>query len=602
MIAGWRLVGAGGLSALLVLFPIGPQSSQAQTPRTVLTSWPMRVDLRTARPTRHGHFVPLFLHPRGASALALAKEAALRGIPTAGGLSQAPLTTAPSLSAGVGFPAIDEAQSFCACMPPDGAIAASPTYLLGAVNTAFAVWGKDGSRLMPPTDLSGLFGGCLATYPNMSDPFADYDAAYGGHFVLGMLVFDGSYNSSICMAVSATADPRGTWIVYSFPVNISDTLLDFPRAAIGANAIYLAGNLFFFGAYFDGAEVFAYDKAAMYAGQPVHYLGKNIAGYDTLTPARTTGVTDPTYTAGTEYFTAADNGTCPCSNIHAWAWNAFSGAAPRDLGSVRVTNYDQPPNMIQPGGGTITSNDARELSAYWTYDAANGSTVWATHATGCNPGAGEVSCAQWYRISHLDTTPTLAQQGIVAADGTYRAYPALAVDKAGDMSLGYTYSSASDDVGIRYTGLASDGTMQPEAVLKAGETTINGSRYGDFAQEALDPADGCTIWHLEEYSQTGQVWGTWLGPLAFAGCAGGPPPATATPTVVLTPAPSPPTLTPTTTATLTSTTTPTRTLTSTPTTTLTPIATPSRVPTSTTTPTPTPTRSPRPTRTPRPGR
>src|SRR5262249_4917032 len=157
--------------------------------------------------------------------------------------------------------------------------------------------------------LSGLFGGCLATYPNMSDPFTGYDAAYQ-RFILGILVFDGAYNSSICMAASATADPTGLWHVYSFPVGSSNLLLDFPRAAIASNAIYLGGNLFFLAAFFEGSELFAYDKVAMYQGQPTHYLGYTISTYDTLTPARTVGLSDPAYASGAEYFTAADNANC----------------------------------------------------------------------------------------------------------------------------------------------------------------------------------------------------------------------------------------------------------------------------------------------------
>jgi hypothetical protein len=215
---------------------------------------------------------------------------------------------------------------------------------------------------------------------------------------------------------------------------------------------------------------------------------------------------------------------------------------------VTVSDYAEPPNAVQPGtSATIDTNDARELGAYWLYDTTNGATIYGAHTIGCNPGGGTVACVQWYRLGHLDTTPVLVQQGILAGNGQYRFFPNVAVDSAGDMAIGYAYSSSSEYAGVRYTGLASDGTPEPEAVLKAGEGTIDGSRYGDFAGEVVDP-DGCTIWHFEEYARAGALWGTWAGSFRFSSCAGTAPTATPPPTntgVTPTSTPRLPTSTPT---------------------------------------------------------
>jgi hypothetical protein len=446
------------------------------------------VDFRLA-PRGSGHRQsPILpdLHPGGQARLDREKAAAMQ-LPPSPGMrpvsAAAPgALAAANLISGAGFDGIDAAESFCACKPPDGAIAASPTYLLATVNTAFAVWDKSGHPLLGgPTSLSSLFGGCLATYPHMSDPFTDYDAA-DQRFVLGILTFDDGYNSSICMAVSQTSDPTMQWNVYSFPVSSTpnNDLLDFPRPAIAANAIYVGGNLFHYqpgnpfcpnGFCFLGAGLYAYDKTPMYQGQPTRSLGYTISNHDTLIPARTVGISDPAYSSGAEYFTAADN-SCPmvtCNTIRLWKWNAFDGAAPTYQGSVTVNDYGQPPDAVQPGtNATIDTNDARALGAYWAYDTVSGDTIYGAHTIGCNPGGGTVACVQWYRLGHLEGTPVLLQQGILAGNGQYRFYPNLAVDGVGDMTIGYAYSSSSEYAGIRYTGLASDGTPQPEAVLKAG--------------------------------------------------------------------------------------------------------------------------------------
>jgi hypothetical protein len=423
------------------------------------------------------------------------------------------------------------------------------------VNTAFKIWNKSGTLLAGPVSLGSLFGANHGCLPNISDPFAEYDNS-AGHFVLGALTYDNKSDSSICIAVSRTNDPTGVWYVYGFTVTPNPDLLDFPHAVIGSDAIYLAGNQYQGGANFIGARVYAYNKSQMYQGQPataVYYnVGNNAAGKlaDTLTPAARVGV------ANTAYFIAADNCNS-CSNISLWKWSDPFGASSFSLqGGVTVTAYNQPPNAAQLGGSPIVTNDAGNLGDQWY----NG-TVYGTHAIGCNPGSGTVACVQWYQLGGLDGgSPTLLQQGIISGNGQYRFFPNLAVDSAGDMSIGYAYSSASDYAGVRYAGrLLSDplGSLQSEAVLKAGQTTVvyNG-RYGDYAGETVDP-DGCTVWHHEEYADSSSaVWGTWVGSFAFASCG-----ATTGPTPTLTPTftPASPTATPTVTATPTITLTPTAT-------------------------------------------
>jgi Fibronectin type III domain len=509
-----------------------------------------------------------FLHARGNGKLDEEKVASLTlppgaGINVASGSINASVATAPS--AGAGFDGIAYNNTSCNCYPPDGAVAAGPNHLIAAVNTAFKIWNKSGSLLKGPVELRSLFSANANCLANVSDPFAEYDAQ-ADRFVLGALTYNGfSYASSICIAVTASGDPLGTWYVYGFPVQLSGgvkgtDLLDFPHMAIGSDAIYLAGNQYKGGRTFIGARVQAYNKAQMYAGATAStiYYDVTDTSKDTLQPARQVGV------PGTMYYLSANN--CNgCSLIFLWKWtNPFVASSFVYRGGVTVTTYYEPPNAAQPGG-TITTNDTRNLGAAWY-----GGTVYGVHTTGCNPGAGTVACVQWYQIGSLDAgAPSLVQQGTIAGDAQYRFFPNLGVDTSGNVAVGYAYSSATEYAGVRASGLA-PGT---EVTLKAGEATTNGGRYGDYAGTVLDP-NGCTVWHFEEYAKSGTVWGTWMGNLSFAGCG-----ATATPSPA-----------PTATATLTATPVPTSTQTATPVPTDTPAVTPT--PTGTPTPTPTPAATP----------
>jgi len=527
-----------------------------------------------------------FLPPQGQNKLDQEKAAAaaLARNPNV----QSPTATGPlAPAAGTGFEGISSGESSCGCYPPDGGLAVGPSHVLGTVNTALKVWNKSGAPLYGAVSLPSFFAGagCLA---NFSDPSADYDPG-SGRFILEVLTYSNSYKSTICIAVSQTGDPLGAWNRYAFPVSGANNLLDFPHVAIGSDAIYLAGNQFKNGLFFNGARVYAYDKAAMYSGAAAASLFWNVGNTatgilaDTLYPARAVGV------SAAMYFIGADN--CNCSSISLWKWTAPFGSNLFTLqGGVPVTFYTQPPNALQKGSsGLITTNDTGNLGAQWY-----GGTVYGAHAIGCNPGGGTVACVQWYQLGNVDGAPSLVQQGIIGSSGQYRFFPNLSVDSAGDLSLGYAFSSGNDFAGIRYTGrLAGDalGTTQAEAVLKAGEASANGARWGDYAAQVVDP-NGCTVWHFEEYAKSGVLWGTWVGSFGFTSCSGGSSTPTPAPTATNTPVPPTPTNTPTPTPTNTPTLTPTNTPTPTPTNTPTPTPTNTPTPTPTNTPTPTPTNTP----------
>src|SRR5262249_29360268 len=323
--------------------------------------------------------------------------------------------------------------------------------------------------------------------------------------------------SSICMAVSLTGDPTGSYWVYGFTVSPTRDLLDFPQFAIGSDAVYLTGNQFQNGATFAGARVYAYDKAQLEAGQTTSYVshdvGNDAAGYaaDSLYPAK--GVT----VANTAYFLGADNNFTTGNSISLWKWsNPFGENLLTLQGGVTGTTYAQPPSASEPGGRSTGTGDVRDLGA-----AYSAGTVYGVHTIGCNPGGGTVPCVQWYQLGNLDGAPGLVQQGIVGGSGQSRYYPNLSVDKAGDMLLGHAYASSSDYPGVRSTRQLSShplATVEAESVPKAGQAFIHPTRYGDYAGEQLD-TDGCTVWHLEEYAKAGVLWGTWVGSMKFDGCS-----------------------------------------------------------------------------------
>ena len=125
----------------------------------------------------------------------------------------------------------------------------------------------------------------------------------------------------------------------------------------------------------------------------------------------------------------------------------------------------------------------------------------------------------------MGSAPVLAQQSTYApADGVNRFMGSAALDRAGDLAIGFSGSNASIHPDIRWAGrLAGDpvGTLaQGEATVFAGAGSQTASmRWGDYTTMAVDPVDGCTFWFVGEYlASTGTTWHTRIGTFSFPAC------------------------------------------------------------------------------------
>ena len=154
---------------------------------------------------------------------------------------------------------------------------------------------------------------------------------------------------------------------------------------------------------------------------------------------------------------------------------------------------------------------------------------------------------RWYQVNVTGGTvaANLPPGGHLGSDGAnviYRFMPSVAVDRAGDMAIGYSTSSSTTKPAIKYAGrLAGDPVntfSQTEQLLIQGTGTQVGNcggssctRWGDYSAMTLDP-DGCTFWYTNEYYQVdGLNDHTRIGSFAFPACtpvAGGTLPGTVT--------------------------------------------------------------------------
>jgi hypothetical protein len=140
---------------------------------------------------------------------------------------------------------------------------------------------------------------------------------------------------------------------------------------------------------------------------------------------------------------------------------------------------------------------------------------------------------RWYELRLPDGAPAIYQQGTYAptdppTNPLWRWMGSIAMDRVGNIALGFSASGPNDYPSVRYVGRnTSDplGTLpQHEVTLYTGtgpQTQVEG-RWGDYSDLSVDPANDCTFWYTQEYlGQNGIVLGAWrtrIGSFKFSNC------------------------------------------------------------------------------------
>ena len=140
---------------------------------------------------------------------------------------------------------------------------------------------------------------------------------------------------------------------------------------------------------------------------------------------------------------------------------------------------------------------------------------------------------RWFELRKMGAGNwTLHQQGTHAPDDDHRWMGSIAMDKNGNIALGYNASSATMHPAIRYaTRLATDapGTLQTEAsIIEGGGSQTVFNRWGDYSSMNVDPVDDCTFWYTSEYYSTISPgsWRTRVGVFRIPPCEMTSPPST----------------------------------------------------------------------------
>jgi hypothetical protein len=415
--------------------------------------------------------------------------------------------------------------------PPDTNGAVGPNHFVQTVNVSFAVFSKTGTVLYGPASINTLFAGFggLCETDNDGDPSVVYDQLADRWVITQFAVF-GANGSSVpyleCIAVSTSGDPTGTYFRYSFPRSLFP---DYPKLGVWPDAYYMSTNDFS-GNTFAGGTTWAFDRARMLAGAPATAQVFHLSSlYGGLLPASLDGKNPPPAGAP-NYFLSL--GTT--SSLNLWKFHVdFANSANSTLTgptSIPVAGYTELCNggtcVPQAGTTRLLDSVADRLMYRLAYrNLGDHESLVVNHSVAPTAGGG----IRWYEIRSPADTPTVYQQSTYAPDTRYRWMGSAAMDKAGDIAVGYSLSSSTMNPAIAYSGRTPTdplGTLQAETILTSGTGSQLASRWGDYSSMAIDPVDDCTFWYTTEYLTANGTfnWHTRVGTFQFANCTNLPPP------------------------------------------------------------------------------
>jgi hypothetical protein len=179
-----------------------------------------------------------------------------------------------------------------------------------------------------------------------------------------------------------------------------------------------------------------------------------------------------------------------------------------------------------PQPGTTTRLDAQgdKLMQRLTYrNFGDHQSMVVTHSI--NSSLGAAGGVRWYEFRiNASGDPYLYQQGTYAPDESYRWMASAAMDRMGNIGIGYSFGGTSNFVGQRFAArMTSDPLGQlsfHETVLVSGQAIqTRGNRWEDYASTAMDPSDDCTFWYVGDYFKEGAAaLTTKIGGFRLPGC------------------------------------------------------------------------------------
>ena len=336
---------------------------------------------------------------------------------------------------------------------------------------------------------------------------------------------------AMCYALSVSSDPLGAYHRYVFERPLFP---DYPRPAVWPDGYYLPTST--------GDDVIEkhtciVDRMKMLTGAPATEQCIVIAGVNFLNNADLEGTALPP--AGAPNIMIATGGTqlhydLDDDGIYVWQvhvdWDRPTSTEVVGPAKINVSPYrylcgGQLTSCVpQPDTDRRLDAQGDKIMARVLYRNVKGrESIVAVQSIDTAAGGGGV---RWYEF-RVDKTRQiyLHQQSTYAPDRFYRWMASPAIDRVGNIAIGYSFGGTPNYPGQRFAARLADdppGLLTfHESVLAEGEASqTNTLRWEDYTQTAIDPVDDCTIWYVGDYlKKNAPSYSTRIGAFRLPTCA-----------------------------------------------------------------------------------
>jgi hypothetical protein len=425
-----------------------------------------------------------------------------------------------------------------AFVPPDTNGAVGATQFVQMVNVTIAVYSKrDGSLQLGPAPIHSLWqgfgglcenGGTTPQFKDGGDPVVLYDHL-ADRWLVSQLQFDETFtHTAQCIAVSTSSDATGSYNRYEFDYGAN--FPDYPKFGIWPDGYYNSINVF--PGNFAGAQACAFDRTAMLAGAPTNAICfQQPPAVSSLLPADLDGSRLPPAGAPNYYVGLADASHLNLFKFHADfatpSKSTFSGPTlvpVADFNGI-CARANTVACIAEPEPGEKVDGLADRVMFRLAYRNFGDHESLVVNHTVLGGALGGV---RWYEIRNPGTAPAVFQQGTVVDPDLDFWMGSIAMDKAGDIALGFSAMSHTQLSSIFVAGRTPadpPGKMfGPLVLARGGGVQVNSfKRWGDYSSMTVDPKDDCTFWYTQEYYVgTGSFnWATRVGAFRFDRCLPG---------------------------------------------------------------------------------
>ena len=336
---------------------------------------------------------------------------------------------------------------------------------------------------------------------------------------------------AMCYAISVTSDPMGEYYRYEFQRPLFP---DYPRPAVWPDGYYVPTST---SDDFIEKHTCAVDRNSMLKGLPATEQCVVIEGVSFLNNVDLDGKRLPPDGAPNIMLAAGGsqlNKVYGDAGVYVWQFKVdwkdpkntkLTGPVKVPVAPYQFLCRGQLTDCVpQPGTERRLDAQGDKLMARVVYrNLGNRESIVAVHSVNTEAAGGGV---RWYelQVGGRDRAVTLRQQGTYAPDGFYRWLASPAIDRSGNIGIGYSFGGTPHFAGQRFAGrLVNDPlgqlTLKETVLIEGAGAQTNAYRWQDYTQTAVDPTDDCTIWYVGDYYKKDATnYSTRIGAFRMPGC------------------------------------------------------------------------------------